>query len=257
MEWYYAEAGERVGPIPDADFRALCAAGQLRPENLVWRAGMAGWERAGSLEEWPLAPAAANQVACTECGRLFAPSNLLTFESAHICSGCKDLVFQRFREQGAPAVVKGSHRYGGFWIRALARLIDSAILWVAFMALILLWEASMRRVLFNPAAASSYEMIAFWSGFALIYLLAISASLAYEAWFLARRSATPGKLALGLRVFRSDGERLTLGRSVGRSFGYLLSSLLPLCIGFLMAAIDEEKRALHDRLCDTRVVYRS
>jgi len=25
--------------------------------------------------------------------------------------------------------------------------------------------------------------------------------------------------------------------------------------GYIMAALDDEKRALHDRICDTRVVY--
>ena len=29
-----------------------------------------------------------------------------------------------------------------------------------------------------------------------------------------------------------------------------------LCIGYLMLAFDEEKRSLHDRICDTRVVYK-
>lgn len=257
MDWYYAEGGQRVGPIPEADFRALCAAGQLGPESLVWRAGMAGWERAGGLEEWPLAPVARNQSACTECGCPFAAEDLLSFESARICAGCKGIFFQRLREQGARAAVTPLRRYAGFWIRAAARLIDGAILWAVFVSLIFVWEASMRRVLFNPAAASSYDIIALWSGLGAIYLLGLAASVAYEAWFLAHRSGTPGKLALGLRVLRADGERLTGARSIGRAFGYLLSSMVPLCIGFLMAGIDEEKRALHDRLCDTRVVYRS
>lgn len=255
MDWYYAEGGQRAGPIPDAEFRALCAAGRLGPESLIWRAGMAGWERAGSLDHWPLAPDAPNQCACTECRRAFAPEDLLSFEAARICAGCKDVFFQRLREQGAAAAVAPLHSYGGFWIRVLARLIDGAILWAVFIALLFLWEASMRRVIFNPASASSYEILALWSGLGAIYVVAIAVSVTYEAWFVAHRSGTPGKLALGLRVLRANGERLTTARSVGRALGYLLSSMLPLCMGFLMAGIDEEKRAFHDRLCDTRVVF--
>lgn len=257
MDWYYAEGGQRVGPIPDAEFRALFAAGKLGVHHLVWTAGMAGWEPVGRLPEWSLAPGAPNLGVCTECHRQFAPEDLLSFESARVCAGCKDIFFQRLREQGTAAAIKNFRHYGGFWIRVLARFIDGAILWALFLVLIFLWEAAMKRVIFNPTTATSYDVLAVWGGLGLIYVVATAASVAYEAWFLSHRSGTPGKLAVGLRVIRANGERLTLGRSIGRSFGYILSNMLPLGIGFIMAGVDEEKRALHDRICDTRVVYRS
>lgn len=67
---------------------------------------------------------------------------------------------------------------------------------------------------------------------------------------------TLGKKALNLRVVRADGEeklrlldvvyRETIGRFLcGISMG----------IGYIMAGIDQEKKGLHDLLCDTRVVY--
>ena len=60
-------------------------------------------------------------------------------------------------------------------------------------------------------------------------------------------------MALGLKVIRSDGARITYGRAVGRFFAENLSGLI-LCIGYIMVAFDGEKRALHDHICDTRVV---
>jgi uncharacterized RDD family membrane protein YckC len=36
---------------------------------------------------------------------------------------------------------------------------------------------------------------------------------------------------------------------------YLVSSIV-LSIGCIMAGFDDEKRALHDRVCDTRVIYK-
>jgi uncharacterized RDD family membrane protein YckC len=84
--------------------------------------------------------------------------------------------------------------------------------------------------------------------------MSLLAQCAYEAWFLVNKSATPGKLILGLQVVRTDGRPFTWGAGIGRFFAYFLSSLT-LYIGFLMAAWDEEKRALHDRICDTRVVH--
>ena len=42
--------------------------------------------------------------------------------------------------------------------------------------------------------------------------------------------------------------------AVKRYFAQWVSALI-LMIGYFMAAIDEQKRALHDRICDTRVVH--
>jgi uncharacterized RDD family membrane protein YckC len=84
-------------------------------------------------------------------------------------------------------------------------------------------------------------------------LINLSMSLLYSWFFLSRDGATPGKMALGLKVVRADGSKLSTGRIIGRFFSELLSSLL-LCIGYIMAGFDEEKRALHDRICDTRVI---
>ncbi len=58
---------------------------------------------------------------------------------------------------------------------------------------------------------------------------------------------------LGLKIVTSTGEPLTYARALGRFFAEMISALT--CyIGYIMAAFDEETRALHDRICDTRVV---
>ncbi|MEO5822176.1 MAG: GYF domain-containing protein [Vicinamibacteraceae bacterium] len=44
MTWHYAEGGAQHGPVDDAEFDRLIAAGVVTPETLVWRAGMAGWQ---------------------------------------------------------------------------------------------------------------------------------------------------------------------------------------------------------------------
>jgi uncharacterized RDD family membrane protein YckC len=77
--------------------------------------------------------------------------------------------------------------------------------------------------------------------------------VAYEAGMIANYGATFGKMALGLKVVRADGTKLDLGVSVGRYFAKILSAII-LMIGYLMAFWDPEKRALHDRLCETRVI---
>jgi uncharacterized RDD family membrane protein YckC len=75
----------------------------------------------------------------------------------------------------------------------------------------------------------------------------------YEVYFVSTRGATIGKIAFNLRIVQADGSaiprRLALGRYLAMGV-----SLLTATIGFLMAAFDQEKRALHDRICQTRVV---
>jgi uncharacterized RDD family membrane protein YckC len=46
---------------------------------------------------------------------------------------------------------------------------------------------------------------------------------------------------------------LSFGQATGRYFATFLSALI-LCIGFIMAGIRSDKRALHDLLAGTRVV---
>jgi uncharacterized RDD family membrane protein YckC len=64
---------------------------------------------------------------------------------------------------------------------------------------------------------------------------------------------TPGKALFGLRVVRADGTPVGLGRSVVRALGYLISAIL--LLGFLWVLVDPDRRAWHDRLAGTAVVY--
>jgi uncharacterized RDD family membrane protein YckC len=74
----------------------------------------------------------------------------------------------------------------------------------------------------------------------LSWLIQMALSLAYEVYFLTTRGATPGKMALGLKVIRADGSGISAGLAVGRFFAKYLS-FLTLCIGFLIAAFDRKR----------------
>jgi uncharacterized RDD family membrane protein YckC len=80
---------------------------------------------------------------------------------------------------------------------------------------------------------------------------------AYFSMFVAAGGQTIGKMATGIRVVRSntaeDGrDRVTLGQAIVRAAGYLVSTL-PAGLGFVPALFGD-RRALHDRLADPRVV---
>lgn len=44
MEWYYAIDGNRKGPVSAQEMARLVAAGDVRDDTLVWRAGMGAWQ---------------------------------------------------------------------------------------------------------------------------------------------------------------------------------------------------------------------
>jgi uncharacterized RDD family membrane protein YckC len=77
--------------------------------------------------------------------------------------------------------------------------------------------------------------------------------ISYEVFFIRKFDATPGKMALGVKVLRTDGSKLSVGRIIGRYFANIVS-VLTAFIGYIIAAFDDEKRALHDYMCDTRVI---
>jgi uncharacterized RDD family membrane protein YckC len=180
---------------------------------------------------------------------------MVTIGTATICSNCKPLYMQRAREGGQPI---GVRRYAGFWIRFVARLIDGIILMVVGFIINLplqmafgLSAARMSGDIANGVAA--LPMLLGTIGLSLAINIILSA--AYEIYFLSTRSATVGKLALGLKVIRADGGSLSTGLATGRFFAYTLDAYFTLTIGFIIAGFDTEKRSLHDRICDTRVIY--
>jgi uncharacterized RDD family membrane protein YckC len=60
-------------------------------------------------------------------------------------------------------------------------------------------------------------------------------------------------MACKLKVVMAEGDRVSYARAIGRHFAKYISGLI-LCIGYIMIGFDEQKRALHDRICDTRVI---
>jgi uncharacterized RDD family membrane protein YckC len=145
------------------------------------------------------------------------------------------------------AALPGIMDYAGFWIRVGAKMIDGIILSAVSM---LTSVAAGAAGFAAQSAGSAGAAVAVQAGMAVLQM---AVGVAYTVFFLGKYGATPGKMACKLRVVRADGSALTYGRACGRYFGELLSSLT-LNIGYLMVAFDEEKRGLHDRVCDTRVI---
>ena len=188
----------------------------------------------------------AGGVTCANCGQMFAATDVVFIGNSYVCAACKPVFLQRMREGGAPAAA-GARRYGGFWIRFAAALIDGIIIGVAGAIITYPITFAVASV-FNNA----FMLIAI-SG--LLTLVRMGMGAAYSGYFLSTKGATPGKQLLGLQVIRSDGSGITFVRGACRYLAQIISALI-LLLGYIIAAFDNERRTLHDHLCDTRVVYR-
>lgn len=236
MDWYYAENGERRGPVSDAEFQRLVQTRALAPETQVWRPGWSDWR--ALREAVPETASEPGTAACRECGRSFPVSEMVQYGGAYVCATCKPTFFQKVREGIEPSA---EMVYGGFWIRFLAKVIDGVILYaVGYVA-----QLPFAGMLRDPHRA----MI----GFLFTWLTGFLLRMAYSVSLTGKFGATVGKMACGLRVVRADGTPVGYALAFGRFFAETLSGLI-LCIGYIMAAFDDQKRTLHDRICNTRVI---
>ena len=152
---------------------------------------------------------------------------------------------------GAPPLT----RYGGFWIRLVAYLIDRAVLGVVFIPGFFIFIL--------PAIIAAHSEGALEGGtppvelirsVALFVFLVIGAHMFYEILLTSSNwQGTIGKKLLHLKVTDDFGNRISVGRSTGRFFAKILSAMASY-IGFIMIAFMDRKRGLHDVIAHTQVL---
>lgn len=240
MHWYYAQKNRQMGPINDEAFSRLIETGAIRSETLVWRQGMNQWATLGQVRAGAEDDGERTWGFCSECGNTFTNENLIHFQDVRICHLCKGRYFQQIIEG---ARTYSSIEYGGFWLRFAAKMIDGIIVGIGQMLLTL-----PLTLIFHFGAT---EMAVWISIFNTILQIVIDAG--YRIFFVGKYGATLGKMACSLKIVTSDGKRVGYARATGRYFAEYLS-VLTMGIGYFIAAFDDQKRTLHDHLCDTRVV---
>lgn len=125
-------------------------------------------------------------------------------------------------------------KYAGFWVRAAALLIDSLIMSVLQLIIGLVLENWVLKILISS----------------IIYL-------GYAVLMITAYQATLGKMAIGLRVERTNGERIGLGRALLREIIGKFCSAITLGVGYLMVAWTKKKQGLHDKIADTVVIEKN
>ena len=198
--------------------------------------------------------------ACPKCGWQPVDGSTCPRCGVHVAGYLADLAAGA--QVAAPAAVErpsaiapGSAarpdvRPAGFWIRVVAVIIDTAVILVAQAVLY-----AVASIVFGGRSSIAIRGAAQMFGAMLIAV--------YSVLFHWRWGQTLGKMAVDIRVvtcrptptspgWLTDRGPLTLGCAVLRQLASLLSSAI-LGVGYLMAGLRRDKRALHDLIAGTRV----
>jgi len=251
-EWYFADGQERQGPLSAEEMRQRFQRGDITLTTLVWREGFAQWaplsEAVDELQLQNLASAASTVGSGIDLRGDYTAIDNGTAPLPGTGGGTYSPYTAPAAATGYAntAVVSGQDVvYAGFWKRYAAYFIDYILLTVVTLPL------SMIINVMGVSSGSEGMQVALTL---VVMLLSMVISIGYYAGFHASRGgATLGKMAVGIKVVRGNGERISFLRAFCRYLATIVSSLI-LMIGFIMAAFTERKQALHDMMCDTLVV---
>lgn len=133
---------------------------------------------------------------------------------------------------------------GGFWRRTGAYLLDAFVLGlVGYAAGLLVGVIGVAMHM----RQSDIDIVGQLVGDVL--------GLAYFLYFWSAHGAgqTPGMRALHLRVIRTDGQYMSVGRAFLRNIGLGISTIV-VGLGLIWVAFDKNKQGWHDKIADTYVI---
>jgi len=162
---------------------------------------------------------------------------------------------------GAPVPVTGRYVLAGWWSRVGATLIDGLIISVGALIILAIFGSVFSIGFLGSDEAGIASLVV---GLILGVVAVAIVSLIYAPLMMARTNGkTLGRMATGIRVVRASGEPITFGFAMLRevavkallfgvagSFTAGLANLLDV----LWPLWDDENRALHDFVVDTRTV---
>jgi uncharacterized RDD family membrane protein YckC len=102
------------------------------------------------------------------------------------------------------------------------------------------------------------DNVAAFLGFGFLFgFFAIIFLVSWLYYALAESSswqATLGKKMLNLKVTDMTGQPITFGRASGRYFAKIITGMIPLAIGYILAGFTEKKQAVHDMIASCVVL---
>jgi uncharacterized RDD family membrane protein YckC len=162
---------------------------------------------------------------------------------------------------GAMAPAGGRLVLAGWWSRAGAFFIDGAIVSVGALLLLIVITAPFSVGFF---ASDDVGLVSLVVGMLLAVLCVAVVAFLYAPALMARTNGqTIGRMATGIRVVRADGRPMTFGFAMLREvavkallFGFAgaITGGIANLLDWLWPLWDEENRALHDFVVNTRTV---
>lgn len=253
MKWYYidssiTDADRRQGPFAIEEIRDLVESGKITDDTLVWHSGEANWKK------WAEFPEASEE-----------------FSDAPEATLSDDQITEERLKETLNALIKeklSQRRFVGFIPRAVAFFIDNVILSILGVAILgILSTAGLLdfnavseafgQYLGNPTSAEVADKLLEAPGMTLFFTIWYFVQAIYFIVFGAITSASPGKMALHIHIETSHGARLNWLTSTCRCIAsiFTMFTMLFYAIGYLIVLIDPQRRALHDHIARTRVVY--
>ncbi|QDE41246.1 RDD family protein [Luteibacter pinisoli] len=234
MQVWLGRNGERFGPYTEDEVRQWLRDGTCGPDELGWHDGMTDWRPLGEL--FP-----GERPAAVPPGAVPPPPPPPPFLGV--------------TDEAAP-------EYAGFWLRFGAWVIDYIVITVpsTFIAMAMGFQHAITTLFQQMETNQAAAMSAYLDEVRPISYIVLLIGFAYYVLCESSKwQGTLGKLAVGIRVTDTSGQRLTLGRAAGRNLIRLanavpfLSVFLPM-VFYVTAAFSERKQGIHDMLAGTYVL---
>jgi uncharacterized RDD family membrane protein YckC len=182
---------------------------------------------------------------CSRCGKSYCGDCLVELKSNRFCASCKAEAVKDM-QSGVSGTDLPLATVGRRFAAVLVDGLIQAVVYVPLMFVFGFFAVQAQR------SGTGGEVAA--GGMQIVLQVAImGVAFLYEGLFLQLKSATPGKMALGLKVVGADGSPLAPGQAWIRP---LVRALLGFCalIDYIPAFLRKDRCTVHDLAARTRVI---
>ena len=200
-------------------------------------------------------------VYCFKCGVKLPDAAIM---DKKICAGChavNSAAAQYCYKCGLPLPqtlstgYENPMRYAGFWIRLVAYIIDAMLIGIVadMVTIPLFFHYIGFSFDYNSWLSSGTIPAGFWIYYLWSFLIVFLFGVIYYTFAIGKWGRTVGKMAVKIKVVKTDGSRVSYWRAFGRGIAFYLNQFT-LGLSFLIIAFMSKKRGLHDYIADTVVI---
>ncbi len=232
-QWFVARDGNQQGPFSSDDLRRMVAAGQLAPTDMVWKEGLKDWAPASALRG--LFPSAQPRLTPATPAAIPQARELNPYAAPSVT------VYQDPPSAGTIEYAEYLPRVGAFLLDGLFLGLMGCIPGGIILFVVAAGTAAAGN---DPDAQAGIAVL----GQVCAQLINIMIGVVYYVLLeTSSKQGTWGKQIVGIKVTDLEGNRISVGRAIGRYFAKFLTGCT--CgIGLLMPLFTEKKQTLHDMI---------